>query len=738
MGAAPESESVRVVIQSRPLLPFETAHGATHTLSVVATPPNITLHRPLAPDATFVDFDAVYSATTNSRPDALYLQHVEPLVTSLYSGLNATVFAYGQTSAGKSYTMQHITTRAAAAIFSQKQSAQRAGMNVTIRVGFVEIYRERIRDLVDGARAALGTVNVQVRERKRKGQTSVFLDGARERCVDSEDELLTIVREGALVRQTAATGMNASSSRSHSIITITVQQESRDAPDKSCLTAKLHLVDLAGSERAKRTGVVGVRFTEGIEINKGLFALAKVISTLAENAGGKKLHVPYRDSKLTRLLQDSLGGNASTLLVACISPADTSREETLGTLRYAERAKRIRNRPTVNTEMNSVEISDLRAALARARAEICSLAAENERLRGRTPYVTSDISPSSSASPSMVRAAEAQELRDEVEIAGLKYRIAELEGMVQQGNVASEEQMENSFARFPLRRLKKVEVPVLSEAGAEERCVGGMRRHANGPKRRARGVRPNSDRERQREDVNNSGAGNVVRGFRSRSKSNLGLAGRRTREVPESRQMFGGEEDSMNESGIGFIRSTNRFEEMQRTFTSRLKQAEADKNDIDAERVKLLRRMASMQRKHTRELEEAKAGQQSRIAGLRSKVADMKRLEAESTRLGKLKDGSDAARKRMLGVLKTAEKARDDVSIKLAETLTRAETMKRALGRENRELAKSERLLRGEVLRGENVRIKQEAMINRLRHENDSMKNKLRDVGCVQIRATPC
>lgn len=377
--ACPKPESVRVVIQTRPLLPFEKADGAISTLTQTSQPALVTLHRPQTADVSFPIFDAVYSAQQGAKPDNVYTDHVAPLVTSLLSGINATVFAYGQTSAGKTYTMQHVTKRVASQLFEEKSQAADQGVTVSVRISFVEIYREKIRDLVNGGDGN-DVPDIYVRQRADK-DASVFLDGVRECSVDDEEGLMAIIREGAQARQTAATDMNANSSRSHSIITISIQQEP-DNGNGPCLTSKLHLVDLAGSERAKRAGADGERFAEGVEINKSLFSLAKVISALAENADGAKLHVPYRDSKLTRLLQDSLGGNARTLLLACISPANNSREETLSTLRYAERAKLIKNRPTVNTEQSVAEC-DLRDALARAKAEIAALAADNERLRRR-------------------------------------------------------------------------------------------------------------------------------------------------------------------------------------------------------------------------------------------------------------------------------------------------------------------------------------------------------------------
>lgn len=259
--------------------------------------------------------------------------------------------------------------------------------------------QEEIRDLlvVNGTQQA-----VHIREVIGGG---VCLAGATEREVPSKADMAAILEQGTLLRATATTGMNQRSSRSHAIFTITIEQrrqlpaqqatqtadnesdnDENDAKSQGSgedddviddyLCAKMHLVDLAGSERVKRTKAEGQRLQEGININKGLLALGNVICALSEN----KPHVPYRDSKLTRMLQDSLGGNSRTCMIACVSPADVNYEETLNTLRYANRARNIRNKPVINRDPNAAQISQLRQQLAAARGEIVSL---KRRLTGK-------------------------------------------------------------------------------------------------------------------------------------------------------------------------------------------------------------------------------------------------------------------------------------------------------------------------------------------------------------------
>lgn len=274
----------------------------------------------------------------------------------------------------------------------------------TIRVGFVEIHKEDIRDLL--APDTSRTPQVSIRELPSGG---IVLAGAAEKEVKTVEEMVAVLQAGTVRRATAATGMNKQSSRSHAIFTITLEQrklgpaktersvgppssgrntgretvnsgdddeegggggggqdaEFEDEGYDDFLTAKLALVDLAGSERLKRTRAEGQRLKEGININKGLLALGNVISALSEG----KAHIPYRDSKLTRMLQDSLGGNSRTVMIACVSPADVNLEESLNTLRYASRARNIKNRPVVNRDPIMAQIAALRAQLAAAKSE---------------------------------------------------------------------------------------------------------------------------------------------------------------------------------------------------------------------------------------------------------------------------------------------------------------------------------------------------------------------------------
>ena len=384
MDAHEEKElPVTVALMVRPLVGAELVDGCRECVSVHATEPSVSL----VSEHKFT-YDHVYHGSGASEK-ALYAQCVEPLVRGLLGGYNATVLAYGQTGSGKTFTMG--TARDASRDFASETEREPLGViprvmrtlfervaalpgdtSVTLKVGFIEIHKEEIRDLLRPKSA------VTLRDAPDGG--GVALVGAREKEVRTIEEMAKALRDGSNARATAATGMNDRSSRSHAIFTIHVETVSAGADAPGDVTrAKMHLVDLAGSERAKRTKAEGARLQEGIQINKGLLALGNVISALGDDKRrrAKGAHVPYRDSKLTRLLQDSLGGNSRTVMVACISPADANLDETLNTLKYANRARNIVNTPTVTFDENSpdaaLRVAKLRRALAAARSEIAHL-----------------------------------------------------------------------------------------------------------------------------------------------------------------------------------------------------------------------------------------------------------------------------------------------------------------------------------------------------------------------------
>uniref|UniRef100_A0A4W4E990 Kinesin motor domain-containing protein n=1 Tax=Electrophorus electricus TaxID=8005 RepID=A0A4W4E990_ELEEL len=383
-------------LRIRPQLAREKIEGCHICTLVTPGEPQVILGK----DKAFT-FDYVFDM--DSQQDSLYCNCTEKLIESCFEGYNATIFAYGQTGSGKTYTMGTgfdvsimdeelgIIPRAVAHLFrgieERRRTAAEQGRpapEFKVNAQFLELYNEEVLDLFDTTR--------DMEARKQKSQIKIHEDanggiytvGVTTRTVSSEAELMQCLKLGALSRTTASTQMNVQSSRSHAIFTIHLCQvrmcqdgeiDNRLANDSSntdefeTLTAKFHFVDLAGSERLKRTGATGDRAKEGISINCGLLALGNVISALGDRAK-RSTHVPYRDSKLTRLLQDSLGGNSQTVMIACISPSDRDFMETLNTLKYANRARNIKNKLVVNQDRASQQISALRTEIARLQMEL--------------------------------------------------------------------------------------------------------------------------------------------------------------------------------------------------------------------------------------------------------------------------------------------------------------------------------------------------------------------------------
>ncbi|XP_078261788.1 kinesin-like protein KIF16B [Rhinoraja longicauda] len=300
------------------------------------------------------------------------------VLNAAFEGYNACIFAYGQTGSGKSYTMMGnpedvgLIPRICQGLYGRiagKSNWNEASFRT--EVSYLEIYNERVRDLL--RRKSTQTYNLRVREHPKEGP---YVEDLSKHLVQNYSDVEELMEAGNVNRTTAATEMNDVSSRSHAIFTINFTQAKFDAEMPCETISKIHLVDLAGSERADATGATGVRLKEGGNINKSLVTLGNVISALADlsqdgtNSQTKKkqVFVPYRDSVLTWLLKDSLGGNSKTIMIATISPADVNYGETLSTLRYANRAKNIINKPTINEDSNVKLIRELRAEIARLKA----------------------------------------------------------------------------------------------------------------------------------------------------------------------------------------------------------------------------------------------------------------------------------------------------------------------------------------------------------------------------------
>ncbi|KAG6976613.1 hypothetical protein JG688_00001197 [Phytophthora aleatoria] len=422
MGSAAETRvGIRVCARFRPQNKLEQKHQAVECVhledNTVARVRSEA--RGVADDHTFT-FDQVFG--TKSSQLNVYEATAKPLVMSTLRGYNCTCFVYGQTGSGKTFSMEGvpgdkdyegIIPRVMADIFDGIQNMQ-ADLEFIVRVSYVEIYMEKIRDLLKPT-----STNLNVRESRERG---VWIAGATEVCCATAEEMQSVMRLGGANRVISSTRMNSESSRSHSVFIITIEQ--RNTATESMKSGKLFLVDLAGSEKVGKTHAQGQTLKEAQHINKSLSALGSVMNALT--SGNANTHIPYRDSKLTRLLQDSLGGNSETTLLVCASSSSFNSEETISTLRFGTRAKNIKNKPKVNEERT---VAEFKILVAEKDKWIASL----EALLREAKATDTDEPVDSTAEEQLKKfAAKVEELEDDqaskaAEIASLEDRCVELE-----------------------------------------------------------------------------------------------------------------------------------------------------------------------------------------------------------------------------------------------------------------------------------------------------------------------
>ncbi|XP_046859359.1 kinesin-like protein KIF27 isoform X2 [Xenia sp. Carnegie-2017] len=449
-----EEVPVRVAVRVRPLVGQERTHNVPKCITFVQDKQQLILGK----DKAFT-FDFVFQPSVTQ--EEVYETCVEPLVKGCFNGYNATVFAYGQTGSGKTYTIGSSNTadvldeeygmipRALDQMFHIIQE-KKGSVDLVVSASYIEIYMEEVRDLLDLETAAK---DIHIRE-DENGNTVIM--GATEQVVTSVDEAMSCLDTGAAGRHVGSTNMNEHSSRSHAIFTLYIEQHMIQKEERATandytsasdfMSAKFHFVDLAGSERAHRTGNVGERFKESVHINSGLLALGNVISALSD-AKKKTGHIPYRDSKITRILKDSLGGNARTVMLTCVSPAAANLAENLNSLKYASRARYIKNKPVVNRDPQAAKMAEMQD-------EIQALREELQRTRAMTIESVSDVSEGLRMKEFHVELERAQQELETVR--GLLDEATALLDDVRKGNGMNKTQM-NQYERLRkgLESLKK-------------------------------------------------------------------------------------------------------------------------------------------------------------------------------------------------------------------------------------------------------------------------------------------
>ncbi|XP_025886631.1 kinesin-like protein KIN-4A isoform X2 [Solanum lycopersicum] len=606
---AGEDCCVKVAVHIRPLIGDEKLQGCKDCVSVVHGKPQVQI------GTHSFTFDHVYGSTA-SPSTAMYQECVAPLVDGLFQGYNATVLAYGQTGSGKTYTMgtgfkdgfqtgliPHVMNSLFNKIETSKNQAE-----FQLHVSFIEIHKEEVRDLLDsvsvnksetanghnGKVTIPGKPPIQIRE---SSNGVITLAGSTERSVRTLKEMADCLEQGSLSRATGSTNMNNQSSRSHAIFTISMEQMrktgSNDGNSNECMTeeylcAKLHLVDLAGSERAKRTGSDGLRFKEGVHINRGLLALGNVISALGDEKKRKEgVHVPYRDSKLTRLLQDSLGGNSRTVMIACISPADINAEETLNTLKYANRARNIQNKPVINRDPVSSEMLKMRQQLEFLQAELCA----------RGGGASSD------------------------EIQVLKDRISWLE--------ANNEELSRELHEYR-RRGSGTE-----QCGAEVKANGVFSVKSEGLKRGLQSIEPsdypmseNSDSGDMEDEATKEWEHTLLQDSMDKELNELN---RRLEQKESEMKLYGGSDNTMA---------------LKQHFGKKLLELEEEKRAVQLERDRLLAEVENLANNDGQAIKLQDTHSQ-KLKSLEAQIQDLKKKQENQVQLLKQKQKSDDAAKRL-------------------------------------------------------------------------------------------
>ena len=369
-----EGDAIKVFVRIRPAEEgARSADGEQSFCLSVLSQTTLRLHS--NPDPKTFVFD--YVAGMDTTQESVFSTVAKSIVESCMSGYNGTIFAYGQTGSGKTFTMmgpsdsdnfshnlRGIIPRSFEYLFSlidrEKEKAG-AGKSFLCKCSFIEVYNEQIYDLLDSA-----SVGLYLREHIKKG---VFVVGAVEQAVTSAAETYQVLSRGWRNRRVASTSMNRESSRSHAVFTITIESMEKSSETVNIRTSLLNLVDLAGSERQKDTHAEGMRLKEAGNINRSLSCLGQVITALVDVGNGKQRHICYRDSKLTFLLRDSLGGNAKTAIIANVHPGSRCFGETLSTLNFAQRAKLIKNKAVVNEDTQG-NVSQLQAEVKRLKEQL--------------------------------------------------------------------------------------------------------------------------------------------------------------------------------------------------------------------------------------------------------------------------------------------------------------------------------------------------------------------------------
>ncbi|XP_074621039.1 LOW QUALITY PROTEIN: chromosome-associated kinesin KIF4-like [Acropora palmata] len=730
----PDPIPVRVALRIRPLVPRETGDGCKECIKCIPGHPQVVIGE----DKAFT-YDYVFE--TYSKQEDLYNKTVIPLVEGFFKGYNATVLAYGQTGSGKTYSMgtaftmcsetdetKGVIPRLINTIFKWIEE-RKDKTEFLLKVSFLEIHNEEIHDLLNPCPS--DESRIAIRDTHDGG---IKIAGLQELTVRCGEDLIRCLEQGSASRATGATAMNSRSSRSHAIFTITMEQ--KELQGSELRKAKFHLVDLAGSERVKKTHAQGERFKEGVNINKGLLALGNVISALSDELKKSNAHVPYRDSKLTRLLQDSLGGNSNTLMIACVSPADNNFEETLNTLRYADRARQIKNKPIVNIDPAAAELANLRQQVQMLQMQL---------LQGQTVAGTEQRETGCEATS--VNIQEMVERITELEAENEKLG-AELHASIDQNTQMYEKVLVTELARDKIiRKFNELKGHFSSKvAGTDAKAdladdVVGEVSLVEELQSKLHELEDSINSPTQLEDVvmkeeediakhNTSDPGQAAEGIDHSSSSppsdstivsqhalRQAELGRQLQELTKALTL---KEELANK----MVANDSRLTSMRKQYEDTVRELEGEVSRLEREKANLNLELSSTKS----ELSEGKTREKNRnrIKELEAKISELKKKQVEQQKLLKLKEQSDSTIKKLNTEIQGMKSARVKLMRQMKEESERFRALKAQKEKEINQLKQQGRKRQFEYKKLESIHLKQQAVLKRKTEEVSAVQKRLK------------
>ncbi|XP_016939393.3 chromosome-associated kinesin KIF4 isoform X2 [Drosophila suzukii] len=738
-----DPSSVSVALRVRPLVQSELDRGCRIAVERSSDgAPQVTVNRTEA-----YTYNHVFDIGDSQKE--LFETCVKAKVKKLLHGYNVTILAYGQTGSGKTYTMgtafngvldDHVGVipRAVHDIF-QAIEEMREEFRFAVTCSFVELYQEQFIDLFSSQKREKATVDI------REVNNRVVMPGLTELEVKSAQEVTDHLMRGSSGRAVAATAMNETSSRSHAIFTLTLVATKLDG--KESATSRFNLVDLAGSERCSKTLASGERFKEGVNINKGLLALGNVINALG--SGQAAGFIPYRASKLTRMLQDSLGGNSITLMIACVSPADYNVAETLSTLRYADRALQIKNKPVVNLDPHAAEVNMLKNIIQKLRVELLAGGKMTSSITSAVGAAgLGPISSEESLAGSMASAAENQRLKEQVR--SLQDRNRKLQQELHHALVdLTEKEMRAHIAeqahdklRGHVSQLKsKLDSQKPGRAGSES---GSEDPDANDQLREITELVGLVDDELQRTQVELETQGQETRqqlSSRSHSETEENGGSSGGDEVHEMLHSHSEEFTNKQLNFAGELRNINRqldlkqelHERIIRNFSrleaededAKLRQCNQKIDDLEAERRDLMDQLRNIKNKDT----SAKIAEErrKRLQLLEQEISDLRRKLVTQANMLKMREKEREKIQNLSGEIRAMKESKVKLIRAMRGESEKFRQWKMVREKELTQLKSKDRKMQSEIVRQQTLHSKQRQVLKRKCEEALAANKRLKD-----------